>query len=79
MVLALNPRPITVSFCLFHIGDLQRPGIAGQSGHSEFYRVSDERDEHGRFPFLEHTREELPDAAVDWPDSAPTHESRMII
>ena len=28
---------------------------------------------------LEHVREKLPDAAVNWPNFAPTHESRMII
>ena len=31
----LNPKPMTISSCLFHIGDLQHPGIAGMSGHSE--------------------------------------------
>ena len=67
--------PSSVGFSCFLRGETRLSITASAA----LYRSEDDRDEHGRFRTLEYVRHELPDAAVMWPDFAPTHESRATI
>ena len=67
--------PSSVGFSFFLRGE-PRLSITASAA---LYQGSDERDERGQFRLLEHVREQLPDAFVNWTDFAPTHESRMTI
>ena len=67
--------PSSVGFSCFLCGETRLSITASAA----LYRSEDDRDEHGRFRTLEYVRHELPDAAVTWPDFAPTHESRATI
>ncbi|MDE0378511.1 MAG: helicase-related protein [Rhodospirillales bacterium] len=67
--------PSSVGFSFFLRGEPRLSVTASAA----IYRSNDERDERGRFRLLEHVREELPGAFVNWPDFATTKESRMTI
>ena len=67
--------PSSVGFSFFLRGE-PRLSITASAA---IYRSNDERDERGRFRLLEHVREKLPDAFGNWPEFAPSNESRMTI